>query len=70
MIDTYCICCINYPITIQKRCAIWISCAQSLSNNQTKKYEHDKKHFWIKVKYFKNFEIVLEILLYEKKEYI
>ena len=45
---------------------------------QTKKYEHDKKYFWGKVKYLKNFEIVLEYFkvcqwnttIWEKGKYI
>ena len=37
-----------------------LMCPIILSNNQKKKYEHDKKAFSDNVKYLKNFETVVE----------
>ena len=55
MIDTYCICCNNYPIT-KKGTRYAFSVPNRYLIIQPKKYEHDKNIF--RIKYLKNFEIV------------
>ena len=66
MIDTYCNCCINYPIAIQKGVRYAFNVPNLYLITQTKKYEHDKNIF--RIKFWNTFKSVNEILLYEKKE--
>ena len=57
MVDTYCACCINRPITISKGPRYGFNVPKCHLKTKSK-YEHDKKCFSNSVKYFKNLRIV------------
>ena len=60
MIDTYCVCLSIIQLLSRKGAGYGFNVTNRHLVTQTKNNEHDKKYFSDKVKYLKNFKLVLE----------